>query len=71
MPSILEELLIEFPKKEWLWCELSKNPNISVEFIDNHPELPWEWGPMAANPNITLEFMKKTRINHFGCLYYR
>ena len=31
MPSILEDLISEFPDKEWDWRQLSRNPSISVE----------------------------------------
>ena len=57
--SIIEELLLKFPRENWNWYNLAFRKSISLEFIETHHNLPWDWGNILYNPNTTLEFYEK------------
>ena len=54
----LQEIITQFPDKNWDWDKLSKDPNIAtLEFISKHPDLSWDWDMFSENPNITVKFV--------------
>ena len=55
--TILEQLIINYPNKNWNWEVLSENLNISLEFISNNLDKPWVWDCICDRIDITIEFM--------------
>ena len=58
MPSILEELLLEFPDKKWYWRRFHVTQILALnllKIIQNYLGI----GLISDNPNITFEFVEK------------
>lgn len=53
MSSVLEQLLLKYPKKDWDFDKLSINPNISIEFMSEHLEYTWNWMIVGGRPDVT------------------
>ncbi len=55
----LENMVLNNPRENWDWTELSSNPNISREFVEANPELPWAWDMIFIHKNIDANFIRR------------
>ena len=53
------KLIEKHLEKDWDWCELSCNPNVTIEYVEKHPENPWDWDELSVNPSATMEYVEK------------
>jgi len=58
-PETFISFILKNLDKDWDWCELSANINISWEDIENNLNLPWVWGCVSQNLNITWKILKE------------
>jgi hypothetical protein len=50
-PNVLQALLLRFPKANWDFYELARNPNISEAFMKANPQFPWNADAGGPRPN--------------------
>ena len=49
----------ERPEKNWSYCRISKNPNISWSTVCENPDWPWDYVGLSANLIITWDIVKE------------
>ena len=64
-PNVLQALILRFPKANWDFYELVRNPNISEAFMTANPQFPWD-----AQSACSFEaFLRNSTVCEIG-LYY-
>jgi hypothetical protein len=56
-PNVTLELIKTYPKYQWNWKELSRNPNITIPYIlanNRFPKFMWDFQYVSENPNLQL-----------------
>lgn len=63
MNSLLN-LLKLYPRAQWNWKIVTRNPNTNINTVLDHPELPWDKRELSANPSTTWSHVRSDILEH-------
>ena len=52
------KFIMKHKDRQWNWCKLSRNENITMDIVRDNPDKPWDWDGLSCNKNITINIIR-------------